>query len=188
MASQFFQAVLTDRHYHDHPIVKDLLLHSADILGAFLAHPIWDQRFVQRCAELLSSSYLKEIRRIASEDGGWHFSASTATTKQLEDFNLDDMARNLEECAPGLWAFIGVLLEGDEKHWHGSNLGKEKDIDGDAVMDEQSTDVEEDYWDHVDEVDLEGFIEGLTAEGGPMIPAKDRREKRRTATKTIVHA
>ncbi|KAF9236980.1 hypothetical protein BU15DRAFT_49361 [Melanogaster broomeanus] len=143
---------------------------------------------MQRCTELISDSYLKEIRHAASEDGGWHFGASTATTQQLEDFNLDDMGRDLEAHAPGLWSFVGLLLQGDEKQKGGSgggNLGTEKDVDGDVVMDEQSMDMEGDYWNAVDEVDLEGFIEGLTAEGGLSIHAKDRRKKRRAAIKTI---
>ncbi|KAF9231505.1 hypothetical protein BU15DRAFT_56018 [Melanogaster broomeanus] len=111
---------------------------------------------MQRCTELISDSYLKEIRHAASEDGGWHFGASTATTQQLEDFNLDDMGRDLEAHAPGLWSFVGLLLQGDEKQKGGS-----EDVDGDVVMDEQSMDMEGDYWNAVDEVDLEGFIEGL---------------------------
>ena len=189
-ASQFLQAVLTHQHYHDHPVVEDLLLHSTEILDAFLAHPIKNQNFMQHCAKLISSSYLKEIHHVASEDRGWHFGASTATTKQLEDFNLNVMAHDIEVHAPGIWTFVGLLLESNEKQDAGSssNLGKEKDIDGDVVMDEQSTDVEEDYWNEVDEVDLEGLIEGLTAEGGPTILAKDHRKKHHMATKTIVRA
>ncbi|KIK75455.1 hypothetical protein PAXRUDRAFT_785949, partial [Paxillus rubicundulus Ve08.2h10] len=57
---------------------------------------------MQHCAELISDSYLKEICHAVSEDGGWHFEASTATTQQLEDFNLDNMARDIEAHAPGL--------------------------------------------------------------------------------------
>jgi len=84
----------------------------AHILGAFLAHPISNQNFVQCCAKFISSSYLKEVCRVASEDRGWHFGAATATTQQLEDFNLNNMIRDLEKQALGLWMFVGLLLEG----------------------------------------------------------------------------
>ncbi|KIK75243.1 hypothetical protein PAXRUDRAFT_19163 [Paxillus rubicundulus Ve08.2h10] len=147
-ASQFLKTVLTHRQYDDQPIVRDLLLHSTEVLGALLAHPIKTWDFMQCCAKLISDLYLKEICHTASEDGGWHFGALTATTQQLEDFNLDDMARDIEAHAPGLWTFVGLFLQCDEKQKGGSggNLGTEKDVDADVVMDEQSMDMEEDYW------------------------------------------
>ncbi|KIK80263.1 hypothetical protein PAXRUDRAFT_766419 [Paxillus rubicundulus Ve08.2h10] len=180
-ASQFLKTVLTHWQYDNQPIVQDLLLHSTEVLGTFLAHPIKAQDFMQHCAELILDLYLKEICHAASKDGGWHFGASTATTQQLEDFNLDDMAWDLKAHAPRLWTFVGLLMQCDEKQKGGS--GK-KDVDGDVVMDKQSMDMEQDYWNEVDEVDFEEFIEGLTAEGGPSIPMKDHK-KWQVVIKTI---
>ncbi|KIK75088.1 hypothetical protein PAXRUDRAFT_173852, partial [Paxillus rubicundulus Ve08.2h10] len=65
------------------------------------------------------------------------------------------------------WEFIGVLLgDGD----------MEKEVDGEtpAVDDEPSagSDSDDSYWDEVDEIDLEGFINGLTGEGGRACPKR----------------
>ncbi|KIJ58556.1 hypothetical protein HYDPIDRAFT_68993, partial [Hydnomerulius pinastri MD-312] len=109
-ASQFVLSILTHRQYNDHPVVKDLLLHSPNILSAFLKHPSNDDKLLQCSAELIRNSYLRELRDIASEESGWHFGASSATTKQLEEFSIEEMARDMERHAPGLWDLLGILL------------------------------------------------------------------------------
>lgn len=57
-----------------------------------------------------SHNILQELRCLASEDSGWHFKASNTSTKQLEDFNLKKMARDMEDSAPEWWSLLGVLL------------------------------------------------------------------------------
>ncbi|KIJ09702.1 hypothetical protein PAXINDRAFT_87106, partial [Paxillus involutus ATCC 200175] len=86
---------------------------------------------------------------LASEESGWHFAASNATIKQLEGFNIEDMARGIEKGAPRTWKFIGALL-GD------GDVEKEADGDTPAVDDEPSagSDSDDSYWDEVDEIDL----------------------------------
>ncbi|KAI6117851.1 hypothetical protein EDD16DRAFT_1692910 [Pisolithus croceorrhizus] len=59
--------------------------------------------------------YLQELRGLASEDSGWHFKASCTSTKQLEDFNLREMAQKMEISAPKWWSLLGTIL------MHGSN-------------------------------------------------------------------
>ncbi|KAF8836713.1 hypothetical protein BDN67DRAFT_1014445 [Paxillus ammoniavirescens] len=82
------------------------------------------------------STYHEEILSLASQMGGWHFGASSTTTKQLEDFSLEDMERGM------LWAREG--LEGAE----------------------DKADEEVSYWDEVDEINLKGIINRFTKESG----------------------
>ena len=182
-ASQFFLSVLTHRQYDNHPVVKDLLLHSPDILSAFLMHPSKNNKSLQHSAEFIKDSYLRELRDVVSEESGWHFGASNATTKQLEDFDIEDMARDMERRAPGLWYLLGALLDGVERSsW--LEDAKLKEPEQDAITNEEIT--EASYWDEVDEIDLEGFIEGLTAEGGPKLPTRDSHVRRLAAIRMIV--
>jgi len=47
------------------------------------------------------------------------------------------------------------------------------------MMDEQPMDLEDDYWNEVDEIDLEGFIKGLPEK-------KDQRCQRRIIMKNVM--
>jgi hypothetical protein len=64
---------------------------------------------------------------------------------------------------PELWALLETLLGGGEKY--SLPVSDEVDGDGDAIMDDsQNSKYNDSYWDQVDAVDLEGFINGLTSE------------------------
>ncbi|KAG1768805.1 hypothetical protein EDD22DRAFT_999735 [Suillus occidentalis] len=52
---------------------------------------------------------------MSSEHAGWHFGASSTTTKQLEDFSIEEMAQEMETSAPTLWSLLGGLLGEDRK-------------------------------------------------------------------------
>ncbi|KAG1882355.1 hypothetical protein F4604DRAFT_1546252, partial [Suillus subluteus] len=118
-----------------------------------------------------------EVRRLASKDSGSHFGASSATTEQLEQFNVKDMAQGMIHSAPELWALLGALLGGGEKY--SLPVSDEVDGDGDAVMDDsQDSEDNDSYWDQVDAVDLEGFINGLASEN---VSKKNIRASRRSA-------
>ena len=172
--SQFLQALLSTRQYDDHPSVHDLFASSADILQLLFKHPSADKTLLMRQARvIIHEIYQKELRILTSGDSGWHFGAWSATTKQLEDFSLDDMARDMEANAPALWQMLGDLLDGGPR----SNDGNEVD-DQEAG---RNDDLDTNYWDAVDEIDLEGFIDGLTAEQGRQSPVN-----RQTAISTIV--
>ncbi|KAG1896739.1 uncharacterized protein F5891DRAFT_932850, partial [Suillus fuscotomentosus] len=88
----------------------DLVAHSPDILAAFLQHPSKEDTFTNSVCKLVHEQYIADIRKISSEHAGWHFGASSATTKQLEDFSIEEMAWEMETSAPALWNLLGGLL------------------------------------------------------------------------------
>jgi hypothetical protein len=107
--------------------------------------------------------YTAEVCRLASEDSGSHFETSSATTEQLEQFSVEDMAQGMIHSTPEFWALLRTLLGGGVKY--SLPVSDEVDGDGDTVMDDsQNSEDNDSYWDQVDAVDLEGFINGLTSE------------------------
>ncbi|KIK82495.1 hypothetical protein PAXRUDRAFT_153708, partial [Paxillus rubicundulus Ve08.2h10] len=104
---------------------------------------------------------------------GWHFGAYCSTTKQLEDFDLEKMVKDMEASAPHFWSLLGLFLGEARDEIVGGGPGPDdRNADGDVVMGDES------YWDEVDEIDLEGFINGLTSENGLMLSAADKCAKR----------
>ncbi|KIK94085.1 hypothetical protein PAXRUDRAFT_95979, partial [Paxillus rubicundulus Ve08.2h10] len=108
--SQFILSILTQHQYNEHPVVRDLLFHSPDILSAFLKHSRRNHKLLQCSTRFVQDSYLRELREVASKDSGWHFGALSATTKQLEEFDIEEMAQDIVRRAPGLSELFGVLL------------------------------------------------------------------------------
>ncbi|KAG2061416.1 hypothetical protein BDR06DRAFT_1041435 [Suillus hirtellus] len=135
---------------------------------------------------------MDEIKHLSSEEAGWHFGALHVTTKQLEAFSVDDMAIDMALCAPALWDLLGFLLGADR---HPAMLENNlEDADGDTMMggelavDSMSTAVDDSYWDTVDTIDLEGFVEGLTsASSGTVALELDKWQSRCTAIIAIKH-
>jgi len=176
--SEFLTTILTCRRYGDHYIVEDVLKHSLDIFDILIKHPSSSNELMHRCTSIVWDTYLEEIRAITSADTGWHFSALNATTVQLEEFDLEDMGRDMEDRAPGLWSLLGVLLNG------GTPEGGTLTTDTEGGLSE----ADDDYWEEIEEIDLEGFIDGLTCEGGlnPPLTPKERRARHSAAIKVIV--
>jgi hypothetical protein len=133
-------------------------------------------------SHLVQGIYTAEVCRLASEDSGSHFGASSATTEQLEQFSVKDMAQGMIHSAPELWALLGTLLGGGKKYL--LPVSDKVDGDGDTVMDDsQNSEDNDSYWDQVDAVDLEGFINGLASEN---VSKKDKHALRRSAIIKIV--
>jgi len=42
---------------------------------------------------------------------GFHFTGTSASLAQLEDFSIARMGRKIQEVAPNLWQLLGDLLE-----------------------------------------------------------------------------
>jgi len=103
---------------------------------------------------------------MSSERAGWHFGASSTTTKQLEDFSIEEMAREMETSAPALWNLLGGLLGEDRKL--PLMVHEKGDRDADNSASDVPMSVDDSYWDQVEAIDLKGFINGLTSENGSM--------------------
>ena len=175
--SDFLLNLLASQKYNNHFMASDLLSRSTEILASLVNHPLNNGKLDGQVQQLAVEAYLAEMKYIAAEDAGWHFGVYQSTVKQFEEFSLEDMGQELEKNAPKLWHLVGLLLGGCTEET--AVLGM--DSDGDAIMDDDT------YWDEVDEIDLEGFVNGLTGDKVPMAAA-DKRNMRHTAILLIVSA
>ncbi|KAI6120802.1 hypothetical protein EV401DRAFT_2070333 [Pisolithus croceorrhizus] len=181
--AQFITMLLTHQEYEDHQFVVDLLEHSNQVFNAFLQHPASRAQFTQKSFSVVENMYLQELCCLASEDNGLHFRASSTSTEQLENFSLTAMAQKMEVNAPKWWWLLGTLL--DDKAT--ADLTGQKDGGGDESVDD-AREIEGDddeYWDEVDEIDLEGIINGLTGELGMCLAMTDKHAKRHAAIKLM---
>ncbi|KIK91689.1 hypothetical protein PAXRUDRAFT_796535 [Paxillus rubicundulus Ve08.2h10] len=156
-AAELVITLLTSRQYKDHQLVHDLLVCSTDILNAFLQHPVTQDNVIQQSCNIVKHTYLQE--------SGWHFGASNALTKQLEDFSIEDMASKMESCAPRWWSLLRILLgDKDTQGRAGASMdgGQDNGDEGDDIL--ASEDDLDTYWDQVNEIDLKGLINGLTGD------------------------
>ncbi|KAF9231987.1 hypothetical protein BU15DRAFT_81749 [Melanogaster broomeanus] len=174
-AGQLVLSLLTDRE-QEHHSVNDLVPRAIDVFSAFLQHPSMQEQLKDFIFTRAGSTYRDEIVSLASQTSGWHFGASSATTKQLENFSLEDMAEGMLARAPTLWRMLGMLLGDDQTAPSGHGAGLEGA--------EDEAEEEADYWDEVDEIDLEGIINRLTKESGGS-SAVERQAKRRAAIKVM---
>ncbi|KAI6017690.1 hypothetical protein BKA83DRAFT_110752 [Pisolithus microcarpus] len=172
--AQFITTLLTHQEYEDHQFVVNLL-------NAFLQHPASRDRFTQWSFGVVENTYLQELCCLASEDGSSHFRASSTSTEQLENFSLTAMAQEMEAGAPRWWGLLGTLL--DDRRMANS-AGQTDGLGDESIDNEQAADHE--YWDEVDEIDLEGLINGLTGEWNVHPETlTSRRAKRHSAIKLM---
>ncbi|KAG1860246.1 hypothetical protein DFJ58DRAFT_619037, partial [Suillus subalutaceus] len=109
--SQFIISILESQHYEGHLIVEDLFMRFNDTFSAFVGYSLLiEVKSLPRAKSMLRQQYMDEIILLSSEEGGWHFGALHATTKQLEAFSVDEMAIDMASCAPALWDLLGFLL------------------------------------------------------------------------------
>ncbi|KIK78931.1 hypothetical protein PAXRUDRAFT_16606 [Paxillus rubicundulus Ve08.2h10] len=107
------------------------------------------------------------------------------STKQLEDFSLREMARKMEARAPNWWSLLGTLLNDKGAQRLGElRMDGEGDVDMAGGVPSLEDDLE-DYWDEVDEIDLEGVINALTGETRSHPAIEDRRIQCRAAIKMM---
>ncbi|KAJ7710452.1 hypothetical protein B0H17DRAFT_1155424 [Mycena rosella] len=59
--------------------------------------------------------YAEAIRNLVKKENGWHFVPTRAAMEKLEDFQIEDMAREMKDISPELWDLIGLLLSADKQ-------------------------------------------------------------------------
>ena len=93
----------------------------------------------------MKKKYIDSIKELTYNED-WHFNASHASAKDLEDFHIEDMALNMKMLAPDLWNILGLLLTGDKIS---QRQCAEKDSNGDLVMADPGDD---DLWEGLPEI------------------------------------
>ena len=89
--------------------------------------------------EIVKKRYLDSIKELTCNEE-WHFNASHASAKDLEDFRIKDMAIKMKILAPELWDILGLLLSGDQRS---RRQHAENDFNGDHTMADSEADDDE---------------------------------------------
>ncbi|KAG1888576.1 hypothetical protein F4604DRAFT_1915567 [Suillus subluteus] len=113
---------------------------------------------------------------MASKESGSHFGASSANMQQLEEFSIEETAQAMKLNAPGLWGLLRALLGEDER----------MESNEDVVMSDAQDAANDNYWDQVEAIELEGFINALTSEGVTTASKRDIPANRWTTLFNIV--
>ncbi|EIW58994.1 uncharacterized protein TRAVEDRAFT_48125 [Trametes versicolor FP-101664 SS1] len=83
-------------------VIHAALYHNSATASSSLA---WAQ-------DITRAHHSGAVSQLTSVSHGWHFGAMQADPMQIQDFQLDDMADDLERSAPDLWALVIGLLGG----------------------------------------------------------------------------
>lgn len=141
---------------HSNPMTSGLTEYTTNILAALLVHSdssVLTTIWVLATARNIYAQSLKELTNASS---GWHFNALDTSAEQLENFDMMDMAAELEKKAPHLWALLDSTLSAGRKD-------AQHDADGDTIMtDDMVSDLVNDDDDNSDDeywADVEGFLE-----------------------------
>jgi len=149
---QFLLTILNSPQYQGHPSTCDATAAAPMILLALLkASPNvisdWAHSVVQM-------QYAQELHDLGSGENEWQFKALHASPEQIEGFQIDHIACEIEQKASRLWGLLDALL-----------LNAREPKPSRMVVMEATGDVDEEgqeseYWNQVD--DVKGIIEGIT--------------------------
>ncbi|KAJ7037742.1 hypothetical protein C8F04DRAFT_952134 [Mycena alexandri] len=161
-ASDFVITLLERPSFRDHACTASLVEKASEIIDLFSKHPTSSESTFQWARKAIQKRTADSITRLTA-NRDWHFDASHASAEQLQDFQIEEMAKEMKQIAPDLWNVLHLLLSKDHK-----------DVDGDQVMSGTTPDDEFD--------ELGNFAQAVP--DGPGTRAK-RVEKRREGIRTI---
>ncbi|KAI0052951.1 hypothetical protein FA95DRAFT_1482269 [Auriscalpium vulgare] len=105
----FLLSLLISQHPDSHRARRILIENLQDVLDALLLSPessgVTRKWSIRSSAAALSASVID----LAQRDNGWHFSAVHASPEQIRDFQIRDLAEDVQEQHPELWDFLGAL-------------------------------------------------------------------------------
>lgn len=73
----------------------------------------------------VQESYRLEVERLCDVTSGFHFNANHATVEQVDSFSIPVLAGKMKDNAPGLWAFLAILLDAGKSHRRVHKLAEE---------------------------------------------------------------
>jgi hypothetical protein len=182
-------SLLRETKYQTHPCTEDLIQHTAEIFDAFLDHPKSSKSAFSWAHGIMKKKYANNIRELSHKDNGWHFGALKTSEEQLNNFRIEDMARDMAHLAPELWDLLGLMLSANrnarkmERAAPANSVGM--DDEGDQMM--RGVEDEEDVlWDEVEDIIMDDG--DVVANGGLYEHARTSRTnaERREALITIV--
>ncbi|KAG6906876.1 hypothetical protein DXG01_011522 [Tephrocybe rancida] len=163
--ADFIISLLQNEQFAHHSSVEEIVAHLHEILHAMRGNKVVQPHLLEWAHDKIKKNYASQIATLVRSTTGFQFHARKATTEKLQALNIENIASQMSELAPGLWDLIGVLLQVDpdqnkrrmrDRAWH---KAKKKGIDneGDIIMAMEDNLIVEDndntYWEDVDEIE-----------------------------------
>ena len=134
-SSDLVLALLQDPKLQGLSCSNDLINHAPQILTAFHNHPHSYKLTLVWASSVMKARYVKLIAELSGRDNRWHFGALHASTKQLKEFKIEEMAEKMEDLAPELWDLLGLLLSADTRQTQRRQRdANTQEVDTDLVM------------------------------------------------------
>ncbi|KAF8336105.1 hypothetical protein F5887DRAFT_1078965 [Amanita rubescens] len=129
-------ALLTERRFKSSAYTAELLQQSGDVLRSLLRHAKLPRNAEKAACEALHRVYVREIKDLVKPSAGWNFSAQRATPEDIDDFDLEDLASDVADTAPRLWALLDILLLAKNKQLANSDGNVARASPGDGETDD----------------------------------------------------
>ena len=173
--ADFMDEITTNAQYYNHPAVTELRS-SAVRICTLLDRATQSSETSERgeseiriwATGVVLGNFQQELQGLMNKSNKWRFGAMHSKAQQIEEFKIEDMASTMNEQAPCLWNALGGLLQANENNLEDSQTEESKSGE---------------YWDNVDEMDLEGIIDHIIDDPASL---KSRRAARRRALITVV--
>jgi hypothetical protein len=180
--SEFVLTLLKDPSLETHPCTLTLVKDASNIITALSRHSHSATSVFTWANEIVKKRYLDSIKELTCNEE-WHFNASHASAKDLEDFRIEDMAIKMKILAPELWDILGLLLSGDQRS---RRQHAENDFNGDHIMADAEADDDE-LWEGLAEIHVPDDAGGTVDENGTFMQLNPKKKAaRRDAIYTIV--
>ncbi|KAG1811373.1 uncharacterized protein BJ212DRAFT_1465633 [Suillus subaureus] len=139
--SAFVISLLESPHEFSQFPVNDLAAHFTTVLATSLAHPSLNSSIILWASTLCTERLKQSVVLLSKEEHGWHFSTTNVLAEQLEEFRLEDMAKDIEHVTPDLWHLLDALLLANQR------------LAGPAAEHDIANEDEEQYWAEVEDVE-----------------------------------
>jgi hypothetical protein len=122
--SDMILALLNEARFKKSPLTAELLNRAGDLVYALLKHKKTSMEVPKRASEALHVVYAAEIEHLVDIKSEWHFSALRALPQDIDGFQMQELAADIDRKAPMLSALLSVLLSARKRHHASESLAQ----------------------------------------------------------------
>ena len=113
--SDIVLALLTEACFKKSPLTTALLSHAGNLVYALLKHKKTPPEAPKHASKALHLVYAAEIELLVNIKSEWHFSALRAIPQDVDGFQMQELAADIDQKAPMLSVLLSVLLSAQKR-------------------------------------------------------------------------
>ena len=113
--SDIVLALLTEACFKKSPLTTALLSCAGDLVYALLKHKKTPPEAPKCASKALHLVYAAEIELLVNIKSEWHFSALRAIPQDVDGFQMQELAADIDQKAPMLSVLFSVLLSAQKR-------------------------------------------------------------------------